>query len=185
MKKYKNYLISINNVWTTFIQEVFNIKYILFIVFFTIFYSIFTIYFINYKSIISIIENSDSLLGKIIIILMLLEGIFSAFSKLDAILLIFTGFLIGINLSLLIITAEKLRGSGIKFVIGGGSILGIISTGCASCGFSVLSVLGIGTGFFNFLPFRNSTFYFFSIGTLIFSIIYMVKKLRDGNSCNV
>lgn len=62
--------------------------------------------------------------------------------------------------------------------------MGFVSTGCASCGFSVLSLLGLGT-ILSFLPFNGKSVYILSITTLMFSIIYILKKLSDSNSCRV
>jgi len=62
--------------------------------------------------------------------------------------------------------------------------LGIVSTGCASCGFSLLSVLGFG-GALSFLPLGSHTLYIFSIPILLVSGVYMLKKLNDSRNCEI
>lgn len=173
------------SITNTFIKEVFTWKYLLLSTLIAFIYISFTVDLLNYRFALGTFFGNYSLPFKATVFLTLLEGIFTAFSKFDTSLLIITGLLIGINISLLVITARRLQGSNVKLLIGGGSILGLASTGCASCGFSVLSVLGIGTGFINFLPFGNKTLYIFSIGTLLFSIFYMTKKLNDANICKI
>ncbi len=173
------------NIWHTFVREVFHLKFLLLIAVVTFLYISFTVDFLNYRFIGETLSGNYPLQYKVTTLGILLEGIFTALSKLDATLLILTGILIGINISLLLATVKRLQGAGVKIIVGGGSMVGLASTGCASCGFSVLSVLGIGTGFLNFLPFGSKTLYMLSIGTLLFSIFYMTKKLTEGTVCKV
>ncbi|HET9946484.1 MAG TPA: hypothetical protein VFQ63_00265 [Patescibacteria group bacterium] len=173
------------SLWTIIKQEAFKIHYLLLTLLVAIFYTAFTVYFLNYRFVLDSLLGRYPLQYKFSILLILLQGVFTAFSPLDATLLIVTGILIGINIVFLIITSKRVQNTKLKFFVGGGGLFGLVSAGCASCGFSVLSVLGLGTGFFNILPFGNKSLYMLSIGTLLFSILYMLKKLADGNRCKI
>lgn len=175
-----------NKTFDVLSRELFNLKAIVLILAFAFCYVSLTIFILNYRLIADSIFGNFSFIFKIKIILLSLLGLFSAFSFIDSALLILTGLLVGINIVLLISTFKFLkRGSGVKFFVGGGSIFGVISAGCTSCGFSALSVLGLGGGI-GFASFGGGIiFYILSFGTLIFSIFYMSKKLILANECGV
>lgn len=173
------------SLWETIKQEAFRIPYFLLVVLVAVLYTAFTAYLLNYRFVLGTLTGSYPIPYKLSILLSLLEGVFTALSPFDATLLVITGILIGVNIVFILITAKRVQNTKLKFFVGGGGIFGLVSTGCASCGFSVLSVLGIGTGFLNLLPFGNKTLYIFSIGILLFSIAYMIKKLAEGNNCKL
>lgn len=170
------------NTLKTFRKEIFIRKYLLLSAVIAFLYISLTVELLNYRFALGTVFGDYTLLFKANVFIKLLEGIFTALSKSDAILLVVTGLLVGFNISLLFATAKKVQGQKLKVFVGGGSILGLASTGCASCGFSVLSVVGLGTSL-SFLPFGSNTLYIFSIGALLLSIYYMTKKLADGNRC--
>jgi len=142
-------------------------------------------YSINYRLVLSTIAGPYELLYKFKILFYLLIGTKSALSVFDFFLLILISVLTALNIILIIRAIKNLRATdGIKFVFGGGTIFGFISTGCASCGLSLLAILGLG-GAFAFLPFGNHTLYLISIGLLIFSLFFLLKKLHDTKDCKI
>ncbi|MEK7451184.1 MAG: hypothetical protein AAB662_04585 [Patescibacteria group bacterium] len=163
-----------------------NLKNIITIVFVAFLYSSFAVFSLNYELVFGTLFGSFTLGYKISVLFFLLMGATTAFSKIDLILLIITSFLVGINIALFVntVSAMKTNGARMKLTVGGGGVLGLASTGCASCGFSFLSVAGLGSILPN-LPFGNHTIYILSIGLLLASSFYMAKKLNDRLSCKL
>lgn len=167
-------------------MKLLNIKNIIAILFVTFLYSSFAILSLNYKLVLTTLFGSFSLGYKISVLFFLLIGATTAFSKIDFIFLIITSVLVGINIVLFVstVSAMKTNGESLRLTVGGGGILGIASTGCASCGFSFLSIAGLGSILPN-LPFGNHTIYIFSIGLLLASSFYMARKFNDSLSCKL
>lgn len=163
-----------------------SLKNIIAILFVAFLYSSFAVLSLNYKLVIATLFGSFSLGYKISVLFFLLIGAATAFSKIDFILLIITSILVGINIMLFVstVSAMKTNGGSLRLTVGSGGVLGIVSTGCASCGFSFLSVVGLGSILPN-LPFGNHTIYIFSIGLLLASSFYMAKKFNDSLSCKL
>jgi len=168
-----------------FKKEILNKRYILTVLIIALFYIMLVAYVINYKLVFSTIIGNYPFFYKIRILSELLWGLRSALSRIDFFLLITTSLLSGFNMALVIRSLSLLRKSGkVKFAAGGGTVLSLVSTGCTSCGFSLLSVLGLGS-VFAILPFGNYTLYILSIIFLLFSGFYMLKKLGDERFCSL
>ena len=172
------------NYLKVFRQEIVNFKYLFLIVLIGFLYIALSVYLPNYRFIVSSVFGDDAIPDKLAVLFYALGGLFTAFSRLDSTLIIITGLLLGLNLALIAQTKKRLNDAKVKFLIGGGGLLGLVSVGCASCGYSILSVLGLGTSLC-FLPFGTKVFYLISIGALLFSIVYMVKKLSDSRDCKI
>ncbi len=171
------------DLFTTFKEEVVKTKYLLVISLVTILYIALGVYSINYRLVFGTIFGDFPVFYKVNLLFNLFQGAQTALSTPDFILLLITAILTGINISLIIAALKYIKMNGrFRFLVGGGGLLGIVSTGCASCGFSLLSVLGLGS-VLSFLPFGNHTLYIFSIPVLLFSGVYMLKKLNDSESC--
>lgn len=167
-----------------FRQEILHFKYIMLILVIGFLYIALSVYLPNYRFILSSVFGSSTVQYKIAVLFYSLGGLFTAFSTLDAVLLIITSLLLGINLALIARTKKRLDNSSVKFLVGGGGLFGLVSVGCSSCGYSLLSILGLGTSL-SFLPFGTKVFYWLSIGALLFSIGYMTKRLNDSLNCNL
>lgn len=149
----------------------------------SIVYVLFTLFLLNYRLVIATIAEPFPLENKVTVLTTLLGGLFTAFSPIDTSILIVSSLLVGINLLLMAKTLYVLEHSGkVKVSLGGATLLGIISTGCSSCGFSVLSILGLGASL-SFLPFHGMELHILSLGLLLFSTFYMLKKLRESKYC--
>src|SRR3989344_5594490 len=121
------------------------------------------------------------------------DTLFSAYSleykyNLMTALLFIISFLTGLNVSLIVKRIFILRSFGkINFVVGGSSLLGIISSGCASCGLSVIAFLGLG-GAIAYLPFYGIELSFIAILLLLVSFYFLVKDTakickKNGGVC--
>lgn len=150
------------------------------------FYLALTSYILNYKLFLSTVLGNFPINYKAAILFNLPLGLKSALSSFDFYLLLLTSLLLGINLILIVKTIRLITiGSPrIKFLFGGSSMLAVVSAGCTTCGLSLLSILGFGASI-SLLPFGGKFIYLISIGLLILSIVYMLKKIEYAKSCEV
>lgn len=147
-------------------------------------YFFFTVFVSNTSFFLETLFGTYPLLYKLHVLFLLLLGIFTAFSPLDIAITIMSAILVGVNIVLLIKTILYLEHQGkVSLSVGGATIIGLVSTGCASCGLSVLSLLGLSASL-SFLPFHGLEVHVLSVILLAISSWYMVKKLRDGLYCS-
>lgn len=107
----------------------------------------------------------------------LILGLPQSLARLDLIFLLLTSILVGLNVVLLLKTFGKLNNQKVRLSIGGGSILALVATGCTSCGLSIVSLFGLSAATFSFLPFMGVEFKVISIGLLLFSFLYTLRRL--------
>ncbi|HEX7042776.1 MAG TPA: hypothetical protein VF189_05995 [Patescibacteria group bacterium] len=176
---------KIPSIFFVFRKELLSPKSIFFILFIAFLYIIFTLSSLNHSLVSDTIFSSTLVAYKISLLSSLLMGLFTAFSPVDTAITIASSILVGLNLVLIAKTIYKLEHLGkVRVSVGGATIIGLVTTGCSSCGFSLLSILGIGTSF-SFLPFHGMEIHIASVLLLGFSAWYMVKKLRDSVYCRV
>lgn len=165
------------------IRELTSWKSILWTITIALCYLVLTIFLLNNQLIIDTLFGHYLLHNKFAVIFSLSGGIFTAFTPIDTWLTILSALLVGVNIYLMVKTLFLLEYTGkVKLSIGGAALVSFIATGCSSCGFSVLSILGIGTSL-SFLPFHGLTLHMLSLVFLFFSAFYMLKKIRDGLYC--
>jgi len=120
-----------------------------------VFYIVTTVYLMNASLVKDALFGIHSLNYKWNILIAFLVGMWTAMSGLSLFLLITVAILTGLNLMLTVERLRSMRSSGkMHLAIGGSSILGIVSSGCASCGLPILALLGLG-GAIAYLPFRG------------------------------
>lgn len=117
------------------------------------------------------------------VLVALLAGMWTAMSELSLFLLVTVALLTGFNLTL---TAERLktiRSSGkMHLAIGGSSLLGIVGSGCASCGLPILALLGLG-GVAASLPFRGVELSLIAIALLSLSLYVLIQGRKRQDIC--
>lgn len=164
-------------------QEFFSLSGFFSILIISSIYVIFSFYLLNYRFAFEVITNHFPFLTKISLITSLIGGIFTSISPLDLLLLFITSLLVGINIYLGIKTINLLENNGkVKVSIGGSAVIGLVTTGCASCGFSLFSILGL-SATFSFLPFHGLELHITAIILLIVSVIYMLNQLHKSKYC--
>lgn len=174
----------------TFLQtlktEVLNLSSLIFIFIISLIYFSISVFLLNYRLVLSSIFGDYPLNFKFNILFQLLVGSYSAFSFFDFILLIITSVLVGANVLLIYKTIKSLKTPGIKlsFAVGGSTVLGIFVAGCSSCGFSVLSLLGL-AGALSFIPFEGLGLHLITISFLIFSCLYSIKTYHQKIICKI
>lgn len=147
--------------------------------FIAIFSILFAITILNYKSYMSFLTASYPFSSKLHIIFLITVGSFSAMTELDVFFLVITGILVGVNAALAIEKIKILRRSaGIRLTFGAG-IISLAATGCASCGLSLASLVGL-TGVLVVLPFGGLELYIVSIIVLAGILFYNLNAYRKA-----
>ena len=139
-------------------------------------YVIATIYLMNASLVKDALFGAHSLVYKWKLLVVLLEGMWTAMSRLSLALLIAASILTGVNLTLVVQRLKTIRASGkMSFVVGGSSLLGIVGSGCASCGLPILAFLGLSGAIF-YLPFRGLELSALAIILLSISLYSLIKQ---------
>ncbi len=172
--------------WQTFKKELFNVYSAAIILSISFIYFSFSVLLLNYRLVGSSIFGNNSINYKFNLLFQLLIGSYSAFSFWDFFLLTVTSLLIGVNILMIYKTLKSLKTDGTKLslTVGGSTVLGILVAGCSSCGFSVLSLLGL-TGVLFFIPFKGGGLHLIVIALLIFSFLYSIKTYHNKIVCRI
>lgn len=167
-------------------EEFFSIKSLSSSLLISLIYFLLSVLILNYRLVSSSIFGNFPLSYKTSILTSLVEGSWTAFSHLDFILLIITSLLVGLNGILIVKTIILLenRKSKLSFTVGGSALLGVAVAGCSSCGFSVLSLLGLSASL-SIIPLGALGLHLIVITLLIFSFMYSLNSLSEGKSCKI
>lgn len=124
--------------------------------------------------------------GKLLVLFVsLLTGLWSSLSINDFFLTLVTALLVGVNISLLLQTIYLLEHKGkVKLSIGGATVIGLIASGCTSCGLSLISILGLSTSL-SFLPFHGMELHIGAVILLLLSGYYMLRQLHNSLYCKI
>lgn len=164
-------------------KEMFTFSSALFVLVFAFLYTLIPLFFLNLSLVINTLAGPFSFAYKLSLFWSLFLGVFTAFSPTDTVILLLNALLVGVNIVLIAKTIYYLEHSGkIKLSLGGAGLLGLITTGCSSCGFSLLSLVGLG-GALSFLPFHGMEIHILALFALGFSGWYMLWQLRNGLYC--
>ncbi len=124
----------------------------------------------NIKNVASVLQAPYTFIVKAKLLgIILFEGTFTSMGIVDGLFLLTIAILFGLNLSLVVSKLSSIKKGGRLSVVFGTGVFSIISAGCASCGLSAASLLGLG-GALAFLPFHGIEFYVLSLIILIISL---------------
>ena len=151
-------------------------NFILKSLFFALLYTSLSIILINYKSYLSFAQSDYDIFGKIKVLLFIFAGSFQALDTRDTILLLTTAILFGLNLELVLRKIKFLASFGNLHVTLGTGLITLAATGCASCGLSIASIVGL-SGVLVLLPFHGLELYIVSILVLLVSLFYNLRTL--------
>lgn len=150
---------------------------------FGICYFLIFLYFNNLDLINKTMTGDFSLKNKIRIVYFLITGVSNSFSSINLSFLLIISFLTGLNLSLLMKRFIFMKNLGhMKFVIGSSSILGLVSSGCASCGLPLLAFFGLSSSI-GFLPLKGYEFSIITVLLLLLSTFILIKQLNEKPKC--
>lgn len=144
-----------------------------------------TIYLMNAGLVKDTIFGAHSLSYKWNLLVALLAGMWTAMSQLSLMLLMIVATLTGLNLTLTVQRLRTLRSSGkIHLAVGGSSLLGIVGSGCASCGLPILALMGL-SGAMVYLPFRGIELSIIAIALLGSSLYFLLESRSKEKVCEV
>lgn len=166
-------------------QTILKPKNILFILLIASFYITFVTYLMNTSLVLFTVTGGYPLEYKFKLLLSLLQGMWTAMSGIGLLTLFITAILTGANLTLLFQRIVYLKSAGnLKLIVGGSSILGLVSSGCAACGLPILALLGL-SGSIAYLPLRGIELSYISIFLLLGSFYLLVKSSDQMRSCKL
>jgi len=150
-----------------------------------ILYVVATIYLMNAGLVKDTIFGSHSLSYKWNLLVALLAGMWTAMSRLSLFLLVVVAILTGANLTMVVQRFQTIRASGkMSLTVGGSSLLGIVGSGCASCGLPILAFLGLSGAVF-YLPFQGIELSVLAIVLLTISLYILMKQRTKEAVCVV
>lgn len=168
-----------------FMNSIWSKKIIIPTVIIAALYVIATIYLMNAGLVKDTIFGSYSLSYKWNLLVALLAGMWTAMSKLSLMLLVIVAVLTGANLTLVVQRVRAIRASGkMSVVVGGSSLLGIVGSGCASCGLPILALLGLSGAIF-YLPFQGLELSVLAVILLSFSLYTLMGQRAKQAVCDV
>lgn len=157
-------------------QEILSFKSLLLVVTLALFFIMISLVIINIPTISSIILNDYPIIVKLNIISLIILGSFSATSRLDLFMVSIMGILFGLNMTLLINKYNALKRRGNLRIMAGTGIISVFAAGCASCGLSFASIIGI-SAVIALLPFGGIELYILAIGILLISLYFNLKQI--------
>lgn len=148
-------------------------------------YVVATIYLMNASLVKDTVFGAHSFSYKWNLLIALLAGMWTAMSGLSLFLLVVVAILTGANLTMVVQRFQTIRASGkVSFMVGGSSLLGIVGSGCASCGLPILAFLGLGGAIF-YLPFQGLELSVLAIILLSVSLYSLIKQSTEQTVCAV
>lgn len=173
------------SLWTTISEEFSSLSSLISVFGVGLLYILLSVILLNYKFLLATLTSSFQISAKVSIFFSLLQGTWTSMSHTDFVLMMVNAIFFGINMFLIIKTLSVIEHQGkVRLSIGGATVISLVTTGCASCGLSLLSILGV-TASLSFLPLYSMFFHISATLILIFSTLYMLKKLHDGKYCRI
>lgn len=164
-------------------KSLLNKRVFLFTLLFTLVFVLLQIYSLNYRLINITLFSNSTLFYKLTLIWHLFIGYWKMFLLQDILFNLITALLIGLNFSLFLITLGNTKRNGaLKLSFGGGSFIALISTGCPSCGLTLLSFLGPSVSLIS-LFIKTAIVQLIIIGILLFSLYSQIKTYQRSLRC--
>lgn len=143
---------------------------------FGVLYLVIALVFFNFKTYESILSQTYPIHSKLWISYLVFLGSFSILGVRDSILITTISLLFGLNLELVLRKLKFLKNQGNLHITIGAGIVSLISAGCAACGLSFASVIGVAS-LVSLLPFHGLLLYLLSILILLVSLLYNLQTL--------
>lgn len=143
-----------------------------------------TTYLMNSRLAVDTFTGNYPVAYKFNLLAALILGMWSVMGTYGLTILFTTAILTGANLVLLVqrLTIMSRLGN-VHFVVGGSTLLGVVTSGCAACGLPILSLLGI-SGSLAFLPFRGLELSYLTLILLVISLVLLIKT-KPALDCKV
>lgn len=148
-------------------------------------YVVLAVYLMNFSLVKDTVFGSFPLSYKFNLLVALLGGMWTAMTRFSLLLLVLTAVLTGINFTLLILRLSVMRGSGrLHVMVGGSSLLAIVSSGCAVCGLPILALLGL-SGSIIYLPFQGAEISVAAVALLLMTLYFMIISYPTEQVCKI
>lgn len=166
-------------------RKMWSVKIILPAFIIALLYVVVTVYLMNASLVKDALFGAHSLAYRWNILIALLVGMWTAMSGMSLLFLVAVALLTGLNLVLTLERLQSIRSSGrVRWVVGGSSILGMVGSGCASCGLPILALLGFG-GAALYLPFQGIELSLVAIVLLSVSLRVLIQGRKEQVSCSM
>ena len=151
----------------------------------TLGYILLVTYLMNYQLTKNTVLGNYPISYKWDILVALLQGLGTSMTKLALLLLIITAILTGINLTLVTLRLAALRSGGkLHFMVGGSSLIAIVTSGCAMCGLPILGLLGL-SGSLIYLPFQGTELSVIAVLLLLITLYFMLVSYPTEQVCKI
>lgn len=148
-------------------------------------YVVTTIYLMNARLVLDALFGAHVFSYRRKLLMALLGGMWTAMSELSLALLVVVAVLTGANLTLVVKRLQTIRASGkMSLMVGGSSLLGIVGSGCASCGLPLAAFLGLSGAVF-YLPFQGLELSVLAIILLCVSLYILIRQSTKQMACIV
>ncbi len=158
------------------LQEARERQFLVKSILFGVFYLVVALIFFNFKTYESVLSQTYPFNSKLWISYLLFIGTFGILGVRDSIFILVISLLFGLNLELVLRKLKFLRNQGNLHITIGAGIVSLISAGCAACGLSFASVIGVAS-IVTLLPFHGLLLYLLSILILFLSLLYNLQTL--------
>jgi hypothetical protein len=170
---------------STIRKELFSIKLLIGTCIIALLYLGLSVLLLNTQLFQSLLIQHVSFLEITSLFFSLFGGLWTSLSLADFLLTITSALFVGLNFMLVIRTLSVVEQKGkMHLSIGGATLISLVATGCASCGLSLLSVLGL-SATLSFLPFHGLILHAGALIFLLLSTLYMLRQLHNGIYCKV
>lgn len=159
-----------------FLKQILTPKFAAFSLLFSLFFISLSIFLINIPNYISIATAPYSLFSKLNLFWILFIGSFQSVSGFDLFLLTIISILFGLNLGMVVKKYRFVRSQPNLGITLGSGIISLAAAGCASCGLSIVSLVGLGSAL-AILPFGGLELYVGAIIILSASLLYNLSAL--------
>lgn len=160
-------------------------KFIIPAVLITIGYILLVTYLMNFRLTKDTVLGDYPLSYKWSILVALLQGLGTSMTKVALVLLILMAILTGVNLTLVTLRLSALRKGGrLHFMVGGSSLIAVVTSGCAMCGLPILGLLGL-SGSLVYLPFQGTELSVVAAVLLLITLYFMVVSYPTQQVCKI
>lgn len=141
-------------------------------------YFLLGVYVMNSSFILATVIGDYPLADKFMILFSIIKSLPISMQWYEFVVLFSISLLTGLNVALLVNRVVLLKNIGkVHAVVGGGMVLGIATSGCVSCGLSVLALVGLSSSLI-YLPFRGAELSLLSLLLLGITFFYLVKDIN-------
>lgn len=157
------------------LRSLLTLPFLSYTLLFSLLYILLAFVIANFSMVTNIFSLPYPLLLKIQVLLYSFIGFFTQSSQLNAVTTLFISVLFGINSAFLFSKASLLRKSKQQKKLSySAGFLSVATTGCAACGLSLFSTIGIG-GVVSILPFKGYEFSLLALLLLFTSLYFNLK----------